>query len=275
MGWPSTTELTLGELLAAKGAEILRRFGDRTDSRSAVLGVQVGDDRYVVKQAAADDPESMGWLESAIRFHAQVRHEVIPTVVHHVTTADGLAVVEEWAPGQILVDRYDDAELPPEHPRSTLRRFLARPPDELSGAVGQIVDAHTAVADAGFVAVDLYDGCVLYDFDARTVRLIDLDHYRPGPYTLDVDRQLGSAGYMPPEEFTRGATVDERATVFTLGRMALVYLGCEKNGAARRAHFRGSATQFAIASHACRPDPDDRIPTVRALHEAWSAARLG
>ncbi|HUR16996.1 MAG TPA: hypothetical protein VMZ33_06900 [Candidatus Limnocylindrales bacterium] len=37
------------------------------------------------------------------------------------------------------------------------------------------------------MAVDLYDGCVLYDFSTRTVKLIDLDHYRRSPYLLDVE----------------------------------------------------------------------------------------
>ena len=271
-GWPTTTDGTLEALLAAQGAVVLRRFGQRQDSRTVILGVELGGDRYVVKHASSTDAEAIGWLESAIRFHGAVRHEVIPTVLHHLVTADGLALVEEWGAGQILVDLYDLAELPRDHPDSTYRRFLGLAPDELAGAVAQLIDAHVAVVDAGFVAVDLYDGCVLYDFDQRTVRLIDLDHYQPGPYVLDVDRQLGSTTYMAPEELSRGATVDERTTVFTLGRMALVYLGCARQGLATRADFRGSDEQFAVATEACRPEPADRLPTVRALQDAWAAA---
>lgn len=55
-------------------------------------------------------------------------------------------------------------------------------------------------------------------------RLCDLDSYRPGPNILDRDRQHGSTRFMAPEEFCRGAQIDERTTVFTLGRAAYVLL---------------------------------------------------
>jgi len=33
-------------------------------------------------------------------------------------------------------------------------------------ALDAILDAHVAIAAAGWISVDLYDGCFLYDFDA-------------------------------------------------------------------------------------------------------------
>jgi hypothetical protein len=57
------------------------------------------------------------------------------------------------------------------------------------------------------VAVDFYDGCLIYDFAGRAIWLCDLDSYRPGPYVLDRDRQYGSARFMAPEELTKGATM--------------------------------------------------------------------
>lgn len=121
------------------------------------------------------------------------------------------------------------------------------------------------------MAVDLYDGCVLYDFATHTVRLVDLDHYRAGPYVLETDRQLGSSSYMAPEEFRRGATIDERTMVFTLGRIALVYLGCARKSAASREEFRGTEGQFAVASRASIADPDGRFQTVLELQHEWSS----
>jgi serine/threonine protein kinase len=266
--WPATTNSTLRELLAAQRCRVVREFGERRDSRSVVVGIECATgERYVVKHA--EDAEAVAWLESALRFHADVRDPAIPTVVHHLTTATGLGLVEEWGPGEILSDGYDDAVLPPEHERSPYRRFVRLRVDERVDAVRQLIDAHVAVADAGYVAVDLYDGCVLYDFARHSVRLIDLDHYRPGPYLLDVGRQLGSSTYMAPEEFRRGATIDERTTVFTLGRMALVYLGCARKGVATRSDFRGTDEQFALAMRACATDPDDRIQRVSELLAGW------
>lgn len=268
--WPSTTELTLHEVLAARGCTVVRTFGERQDSRSVVLGIESATGgRYVVKHA--EDAQAIAWLESARRFHADVQHHAIPTVVHYLTTATGVALVEEWGAGEILSDGYDGAVLPRDHEESTYRRFLRLSPDEIAGAIGQLIDIHVTVAAAGYVAVDLYDGCVLYDFATHTLRLIDLDLYRPGPYVLDGDRAYGSSSYQPPEEHRRGATIDERSTVHTLGRMALVYLGCARDAGAVRDDFRGTDEQFAIATKASAPDPDDRMQTVAALHDAWRA----
>lgn len=271
--WPVRTKLSLQESGRSRDWVEMRRFGERIDSRSLIVGIEVDGARYVVKHAV--DDEAIAWLRNALRFHAAVKHSAIPTVVHDLTTRDGYALIEEWGPGEILVDGYDAEVLPRDHPASAYRRFLGLSPGELALAIGQLIDAHLPVADAGFVAVDLYDGCVLYDFEHGILRLVDLDHYRPGPYVLDVDRQLGSSSYMAPEEFTRGATIDERTTVYTLGRMAQVYLGCARSAAAARADFRGAPEQFDIAAAACRPDPDARIQTVRALSEAWSVTVAG
>ena len=266
--WPVTTDLSLDEFARERGWRELRRFGDRIDSRSSVLGIEVDGQRYVVKHAT--DSEAIGWLRSAQRFHAAVKHPVIPTIVHHMTMGDGFALVEEWGRGEILRDPYDPSITGPEQPQSTYRRFLASPVDELLRAIAQIIDAHVAVADEGFVAVDLYDGCVLYDFEEQRVSLIDLDHYCPGPYVLEVDRQIGSTTVMAPEEFQRGATIDERTTVYTLGRFAQVYLGCERQAPVRRGAFRGDDRHFAVTEHACRAEPADRIQTVRELQAAWA-----
>ena len=72
--------------------------------------------------------------------------------------------------------------------------------------------------------MDFYDGAIIYDFENQRVHLCDLDLYRPGPYVLDRERQYGSTRFMAPEEFEKRATIDERITVFALGRAAFVFL---------------------------------------------------
>jgi serine/threonine protein kinase len=91
-------------------------------------------------------------------------------------------------------------------------------------AVEQVLQAHLAIAAAGWVAGDLYDGCVLYDEATARMSLVDLDEYRPRPFLLHGDRAPGSTRYMAPEEFRRGALIDHRTTVFALGRTAYRFL---------------------------------------------------
>ena len=119
--------------------------------------------------------------------------------------------------------------------RSGLQRFRRLEVDSVLVAIDTILAAHLAVVAAGFVSVDLYDGCFLYDFDRRDMHLIDLDEYRPGPFILAADRLPGSRRYMAPEEFRRGATIDERTTVFHLGRTISELLDGSRCSAAQRA----------------------------------------
>lgn len=271
-GWPTATDLTLDEVLEDLGCRLVRSFGERQDSRSVILGIESADGaRYVLKHA--EDDQAIAWLESGSRFHADVQHAAVPTVVHQITTATGRGLVEEWGAGEILSDGYDPAVLPRDDPESTYRRFLRLAADEIADAIDRLIDIHVTVTAAGYVAVDLYDGCVLYDFSTRSLRLIDLDLYRQGPYVLDGDRAYGSSSYQPPEEFRRGATIDERSTVYTPGRMALVYLGCARDSEPSRGDFRGTDAQFAVATNATALDPHDRIQTVVELHAAWNSRR--
>jgi len=148
--------------------------------------------------------------------------------------------------------------------RSALDRFRRLPVTDVERALDRILDAHLVVAAAGWVAVDLYDGCFLYDFDASLMQLVDLDEYRPGPFVLDSERLPGSRSYMAPEELTRGARIDERTMVHALGR-TLYHLLDSPDG------WRGTDRRRTVADRASDPDPDRRHPDVAALVAAWRA----
>ena len=72
--------------------------------------------------------------------------------------------------------------------------------------------------------MDFYDGAMIYDFDRHRVHAIDLDSYHMGPFTNRMGRMFGSTRFMAPEEFELEATIDERTTVFTMGRTAAVLI---------------------------------------------------
>lgn len=81
----------------------------------------------------------------------------------------------------------------------------------------------------------------------------------------DSDRLPGSTSYMAPEEFTRGAVIDERTTVFNLGRL-LHHLFASDDG------WRGTIHQSAVVEVATDTDPLQRHTTVAALFEDWARA---
>mgnify|MGYP002336068118 CR=1 FL=1 len=261
----------------------LRRLGevfveiDGHDSGNTSWGVRIGDERWFVKYA----PHAEGgmWLRSAKRFHSAVEHPAIVPLQSLVPVEDGgLAAVYEWVDGEILNDPLAPGGVHREERDSAYRRFRALPLDAILSALDKIFDAHLSVAAAGFVSVDFYDGCVIYDFANGGVSLVDLDMYWPGPYMLDTGRQYGSTRFMAPEEFRRGATIDERTTVFTLGRTAFVFLSEDLRGDPKRELWTADDALYEVAHRAIAPNPNDRWPTVEAFVTSWReavAARAG
>ena len=159
--------------------------------------------------------------------------------------------------GPWLVYDWFDGELLRKHARVAA---LAVP--AIERCIATIFDLHVALADAGWIAGDFYDAALMYDFATSELRVIDLDSYHRGPYRNAMGRMYGSSRFMAPEEFELGALIDERTTVFTLGRAAFVLLG---EGDA----FRSSLARRAIAERACAPNRAQRFASVRELRDAW------
>jgi serine/threonine-protein kinase len=111
----------------------------------------------------------------------------------------------------------------------------------------------------GWIASDFYDGSMIYDFARRRMSVVDLDSYRDAPFTNDMGRMFGSTRFMAPEEFALGARIDERTTVFTMGRTVAQFLSL------------GTETVTRLIARACDPDPGGRFQTMPEFYDAWSA----
>jgi serine/threonine-protein kinase len=234
------------------------------DSGCTSYGVDDGDDRWFVKAAYDADVDQ---LRSAERSHAAVAHPAIVPLLHAFDVPGGRVVVYPWVAGESLNDPLAPGGRPHAAADSALNRFRARPVASIQRVLDSVIDAHVAVVREDFVAVDFYDGCLMYDAATEQVRLVDLDGYRPGPYVLEADRQYGSRRFMAPEEFVRGSTIDERTTVYTLGRTARVLLG-------ESGHWRGSAASEHVVDRATADEPADRFGSVGAFAEAWLDSRF-
>lgn len=241
------------------------------DSGNTSWGVRIDDNRWFVKYAP--HMEGVMWLRSAQRFHEAVQHSAIVPLERLVPVeGGGMAAIYRWVEGEILNDPFVPGGTHREAADSAFRRFRALPTEDVLAALDVIFDAHLTVVAASFVAVDFYDGCVIYDFATGALSLVDLDLYWPGPYMLDTGRQFGSTRFMAPEEFTRGATIDERTTVFTMGRTAFVFLSDDLRGDAQRELWGAADALYEVAHRATSPDPDRRWATVAEFVTAWRRA---
>ncbi|MGW5465368.1 hypothetical protein [Streptomyces sp. NPDC003996] len=149
-----------------------------------------------------------------------------------------------------------------------MTRFRAQPLPRIHAALESILSAHLVAEEAGFVAVDLYDGCMLYDFDEHRMSLCDLDEYRAGPFVLNADRLPGSTRYMAPEEFARGSLIDIRTTVFAPGRALRLLL----DAGDEEKQWHGTPEQLEVVRTATATSPGRRFPSVRSFVDAWQAA---
>ena len=254
----------------ARLGEVFARI-EGHDSGNSSWGVRIGDERWFVKYAP--HTEGAMWLRSAKRFHSAVAHPaIVPLQTLLPVEGGGVAAVYRWVEGEILNDPFAPGGVSRERPDSAYRRFRALPVDTILEALDPIFDAHLAVAAAGFVAVDFYDGCLIYDFATGRVALVDLDMYWPGPYMLDTGRQYGSTRFMAPEEFRRGSTIDERTMVFILGRTAFVFLSEDLDGDSRRELWTAGDALYEVAARATSQKPEERFDTVDEFVRAWREA---
>ena len=167
-------------------------------------------------------------------------------------------LVYDWVEGELLGGPAAKRQLE----SSAHQRFRRLPAHDIVRALDTVYALHRELEQRGWVAVDFYDSCLIYDFDASAMHVVDLDMYHQGPYVNDMGRAFGSSRFMAPEEYELGATIDMRTTVHTLGRAALVFLS---DGTPARLPFRGQDALYAAVAKACEPSPTARFQSVAAF----------
>lgn len=255
--------------------EVFTTF-DQQDSGNVSYGVRVGGDRFFVKTAGDPDDTApyldlagrVALLRNAAMLADRVRHPVLASLHGVVESPAGPMLVYDWVDGELVGahrGRRDD-------PASAFQRFRALSVAEIEAVLDLVYDAHVVLAADGWVAADLYDGCLIYDFVTRRVTVMDLDTYHRGPFTNEMGRMFGSDRFMSPEEHRLGAAIDQRTTSFTLARLAQVFLSGGADGTYDAATFRGSREGYDVLHRATRPDPADRYETVAEFADAWWSA---
>lgn len=250
--------------LAAAGS-IFRRFVGH-DSGCTSLGVVDGGARYFVKYSTT--PAAADSLRRAVAVNHALSHAALPPLRNVIHTPGGLMLIYDWADGELLrQQRTLDAD-GSQRTHNARDRFRALPAGQIIAVLNLIFDVHAQLADCGFIAVDFYDGCILYDFEQAKLHVCDLDEYRPGPFVLERDRLPGSTRFMAPEEFIRGSTIDQVTNVFTLGRTALILLG---DGTTSLAAWKGSRAMHDVAVRATDPHRSRRYGSVRSFVDCWQS----
>ena len=131
-----------------------------------------------------------------------------------------------------------------------------------------ILDFFEYIASQNYVAIDFYDGSIMYDFENGKTTICDIDFFRQKPCFNDMGRMWGSSLFQSPEEFQLGAVIDEITNVYTLGAMAFALFG-EYNRT--REKWQLSDKLFEVATKAVNDDRTKRQQSIKHLREELEA----
>ena len=242
--------------------EVFKVFDDQ-DSGNICFGVARGSRKYFVKFAGAPTAEYDGSISGAVerlRAAAQVyedlRHNNLVSLVTDRDLGSGFALVFEWEEGICLGKQY------PGH-----RRFIKASLSQRMQVFEDILSFHLHAVGRGYVAIDFYDGSILYDFERNRTVICDVDFYQKQPVINKMGRMWGSSRFMSPEELTLGSQVDEISNVFLMGATAFALLGGELDRSIQK--WIASQKLHAIALKAVSESRKDRFQTLEAFADAW------
>ncbi|MFG6378633.1 MAG: hypothetical protein K1W19_10025 [Lachnospiraceae bacterium] len=125
------------------------------------------------------------------------------------------------------------------------------------------------VVSQDYVAIDFYDGSIMYDFEKGKTTICDIDFFRKQPCINDMGRMWGSALFQSPEEYQLRAIIDEVTNVYTLGATAFAFFG-EYNRT--REKWKLGDKLFEVATRAVSDNRINRQQSIRQFTEEWEAA---
>ncbi|MCY9656633.1 serine/threonine protein kinase [Paenibacillus chondroitinus] len=251
---------------------------DQQDSGNISFGVEKNGEKLFVKYAGAktitfsgDPQDAIHQLKSAIPLYLELSHPSLIKLVDHFEVSSGYAAVFEWFDGETLHPHWS---FPPpakyNDPRSPFYRFKNLSVAQRLDALERIFSFHAYIEKNSFVAIDFYDGSLLYNFTKNEMKICDIDFYQRRPFFNTMGRLWGSSRFMSPEEVTLGAEIDGCTNVFNMGATAFALLGGERDRSFEL--WEAGDELYQIALKAVEPSRENRYESVSAFKLAWDSA---
>ncbi len=247
----------------AEYGRVFKVFDDQ-DSGNINFGIETeGKERLFMKFAGAPAERYDGTAEDAItRLKDSIAaYQVLahPNLVRLLETKEvggGYAAIFKWAPGECMGRMYLQSR----------QAFMSVSLEEKLNIFEAILVFHRHVADCGYVAMDFYDGSILYDAQTQKITICDIDFYAKAPYWNTMGRMWGSHSFMSPEEFELGAQIDERSNVYTMGATALQLFMDVSRGTKR---WPLSDASYRVIQKATSPKRSLRQSSIDELIREW------
>ncbi|MEK4565507.1 serine/threonine protein kinase [Alkalihalobacillus sp. FSL R5-0424] len=251
---------------------------DQQDSGNISFGIMRNGRKQFIKYAGAktihfdgEPRNAIARLKQAVPLYQTLAHEHLVTLQDHFELEHGYAVVFDWQEGECLHPHWS---YPPpdkyEHPDSPFYRFKQLPVQKRLQSLSSIFTFHELVEEQEYIAIDFYDGSILYDFTNDKTTICDIDYYELGPLHNEMGRMFGSKRFMSPEEFEPSALIDKRTNVFRLGATAFCLLGGELDRSINK--WEASTALWKVACKAVSENKDERYSTVQSFITSWNQA---
>ena len=211
----------------------IKRYGtvfqaiDQTGSGCICFGAKDNDKKYFIKIAGADTTEaectpesSVCSLKKAVKIYSDLSHPYLIKLIEHYEYSGLYTAVFEWAEGEGLYDHWNFEKYEAEGKPAPNIRFRQLPADKKIAAALKILSFFENAAQKGYIGCDFYDGSLIYDFDTDKLTICDIDLFRKAPVINDMGEDYwGTKRLKAPEEYKRGAVIDQATNVFTLAAL--------------------------------------------------------
>ncbi|WIY63454.1 serine/threonine protein kinase [Bacillus arachidis] len=252
---------------------------DQQDSGNICFGIEKNGKKMLVKFAGAktmnyagNPADAIVTLKQAMLLYEELKHNYLVELIDHFEVQNGYVAIFNWFNGECL---HSHCSFPTptnySDPNSPFYRYKQLSIEERLTSLDHIFSFHVHVERKNYVAIDFYDGSILYDFKTNKIKICDIDLYKKKPYINTMGRLWGSSRFMSPEEFELGAVIDEKTNVFNMGATAFVLLGGGRNHTF--AKWEAGKELYDVVSRAVDKNRNQRYTSVEAFYLEWEFAR--
>lgn len=242
---------------------------DSQDSGNISFGVEKDGDKKFIKYAGANPINYKGEPEEAIlklkkarTVYEKLENPHLVKLVDYLEMEKGYLHLYEWFDG-LNIQRNNA-------PSTAYQRFMRLPLELRLKSLTTIFEFHLHVERSNYVAIDFYDGSILYDFQRHITKICDVDLYHTKPFYNQVGRLWGSSRIMSPEEFTIGAEIDAQSNVYNMGATAFSIIGGSLDGSANK--WKAGKELYWVARKAVEIERDKRHSSVEEFYEDWKSS---
>lgn len=267
---------------------------DQNDSGNISFGVYNGKEKFFVKvaglstsNASQSQEDTICALKTAIPIYENIKHPNLIQLVKHYSVNDLYIAIFKWAEGDCLFDHWNFEKYAK---NSTLippaKRFKQLSLSQKIISADVLFSFLETVSDSGYVAVDFYDGSIMYDFQNDTITICDIDLFRQKPAWNDMGEDYwGTKRLKAPEEYQYGAVIDEITNVYTLGALLFdSFFGNYSNSEIQKRYQKHifepcsienwelNRTCYEIAKKAVSKERKNRYSSIQEFHKDWKEA---